>query len=285
VSWKVATLCAERRFGSPVRKQIIMYLADKASDDGSGIWCSKGTIARQTELGETTVKRAISEFVSEGILIETGRRHCVNGYTTVYSINLGQIGLLGPIHDPDTGTGFRADGVQSGPGTGTTEAGVPGPQRTPNNPKTSHKPPTRKSAAEVGDQGFEAIWAAFPSDRRRGRPACLAMYRAAIGEGHSHSELLQAVQGYAQESEGFTRSKVSFSDNWFRQGRWRERVEALREEQAEAVTALNDQLSRLAVWVREGSTLCRHITPKQARGLLTRGMVQNADLLRVGVAS
>jgi hypothetical protein len=48
-----------------MRKQIIMFLADKASDDGSGIWCSKGTIQRHTEPGETTVKRAVREFLKE----------------------------------------------------------------------------------------------------------------------------------------------------------------------------------------------------------------------------
>ncbi|WP_323715498.1 hypothetical protein [Paracoccus aminovorans] len=52
MSWKVANLCAGQRFGSPVRKQIIMFLADKASDDGSGIWCSKGTILQDTELAK-----------------------------------------------------------------------------------------------------------------------------------------------------------------------------------------------------------------------------------------
>ena len=57
MSWWVANTCAERKFGSATRKQIIMFLADKASDDGSGIRCSKGTIQRHTELGETTVKR------------------------------------------------------------------------------------------------------------------------------------------------------------------------------------------------------------------------------------
>ena len=41
MSWRVANTCAERKFGSATRKQIIMFLADKASDDGSGIWCSK----------------------------------------------------------------------------------------------------------------------------------------------------------------------------------------------------------------------------------------------------
>ena len=51
MSWHVAKECAERRFRSAPRKQIIMFLADKASDDGSGIWCSKGTIQRHTELG------------------------------------------------------------------------------------------------------------------------------------------------------------------------------------------------------------------------------------------
>lgn len=44
MSYVVEAHCHERRFGSAVRKQIIMFLANKASDDGSGIWCSKGFV-------------------------------------------------------------------------------------------------------------------------------------------------------------------------------------------------------------------------------------------------
>lgn len=62
MSWRVANICADRKFGSPVRKQIIMFLADKASDDGSGIYCSKGTVQRHTELDASTVKRTIGDF-------------------------------------------------------------------------------------------------------------------------------------------------------------------------------------------------------------------------------
>ena len=105
MSWRIANECAERRFGSAARKQIIMFLADKASDDGSGIWCSKGTIQRHTELGESTVKRTISNFLKEGILIETGRRRCKNGYTVVYHISLTQIALLESIVEPETEAG------------------------------------------------------------------------------------------------------------------------------------------------------------------------------------
>jgi pyocin large subunit-like protein len=109
MSWRVANTCAERKFGSATRKQIIMFLADKASDDGSGIWCSKATIQRHTELGETTVKRTVREFLKEGILIETGARTCKNGFTVVYRIDLTMVEALEPTLEPEI------DGVHSGP--------------------------------------------------------------------------------------------------------------------------------------------------------------------------
>ncbi len=42
--WCLAKECSECKFGSAPRKQIIRFLAEKASDDGSSIWCSKGAI-------------------------------------------------------------------------------------------------------------------------------------------------------------------------------------------------------------------------------------------------
>lgn len=119
MSWSVASLCSDRIFGSPVRKQIIMFMADKASDDGSGIWCSKGTVVRHTELGETTVKRAINEFINEGILTETGRRKCANGYTVIYQMDLVEVERLESTDQPSQDTPSRADGVHSGTGTGS----------------------------------------------------------------------------------------------------------------------------------------------------------------------
>ena len=117
MSWRIANECAERRFGSAARKQIIMFLADKASDDGSGIWCSKGTIQRHTELGESTVKRTINDFLREGILIETGQRRCQNGYTVIYRIVLTRISQLESTAEPDIETGVTVDPVHGGPQT------------------------------------------------------------------------------------------------------------------------------------------------------------------------
>ena len=168
-----------------------MFLADKASDDGSGIWCSKGTIQRHTELGETTVKRTVREFLKEGILIETGARTCKNGFTVVYRIDLTKVEALEPTAEPEIETGSTVAPVQSGPGTGATVAGVPGPPRPPNHPKTIHKPPTRKREA-AADEEAEKILAAYPPDRLRGKAACLAQIEEAMKEGIAPEDLLQS---------------------------------------------------------------------------------------------
>lgn len=285
MSWCIANECAERRFGSAARKQIIMFLADKASDDGSGIWCSKGTIQRHTELGESTVKRTISDFLKEGVLIETGRRPCKNGFTVIYRIVLARVMALEPTAEPDDGTGVTVDPVQPDPGTGSTVDGVRGSGWTPNHPKTIHKPPTRKRAtAAVEDNRFEKIWAAYPKDRQRGKAVCLSKIEEAVREGVDPDDLLRAVQAYATESAGFTRSKVCFSDNWFADRRWQRVLEAMAEERQARAALAAENHERLAAWVRNRSPMCKHITASQVTALVAAGLVTDGQLRAAGLA-
>ncbi|NIY80720.1 hypothetical protein HCZ23_14740 [Celeribacter sp. HF31] len=288
MSWKVANLCAERKFGSPVRKQIIMFLADKASDDGSGIWCSKGTVQRHTELGESTVKRTITEFLREGLLVETGRRPCKNGYTVIYRIVLGGVNSLEAISEPDDEpeflTGSTADGVPHDPGTGSAADGVPGPERPPNHPKTIQKSPTRADTREAEDQDFEKAWAAYPAERRRNKTTCRQQFERAIEDGTTAEEFICAVNAYATETEGYTRSKVCFSDNWFRDSRWQRFVEEAREAQVDAAELEGKHFRLLAGWVRERNWMCQHISRNQAGELLLRGLVSEPELRRAEVA-
>ena len=286
MSWKIANLCADRIFGTAVRKQIIMFLADKASDDGSGIWCSKGTIQRHTELGESTVKRTITDFLREGILVETGRRPCKNGFTVIYRIVLDRVMALESSAEPDEGTGSTVDPVQRDPARGSRVDGVRGPQWTPNHPRTIHKPPTRKraEAAAVEDERFEKIWAAYPKDRHRGKAACLARIAEAVKEGVDPDDLLRAVQAYATESAGFTRSKVCFSDNWFHSRRWQRFLEAMAEERQARTALTADHHTRLAAWVRDRSPMCKHITAPQVTALVAAGLVTDGQLRAAGLA-
>lgn len=284
MSWKVANLCADRIFGSAARKQIIMFLADKASDDGSGIWCSKGTIQRHTELGESTVKRTITDFLREGILIETGRRPCKNGFTVIYRIVLDRVMALESSAEPDEGTGSRVDPVQRDPGRESRVDGVRGPRWTPNHPETIHKPPTRKRAEAAVDEKVERIWAAYPKDRQRGKAACLSKIEEALKEGVDLDDLQRAVQAYATESDGFTRSKVCYSDNWFATRRWQRFLEAMAEERQAQTVLAADHHARLAAWVRDRSPMCMHITAPQVTALVAAGLVTDGQLRAAGLA-
>ena len=176
MSWRIANECAERRFGSAARKQIIMFLADKASDDGSGIWCSKGTIQRHTELSESTVKRTDHRLPAgrhldrdrAAALQERLHRHLPHRSRTR--------GGAGTHAEPDIETGVTVNPVQPEPGTGSTVAGVRGSPWTPNHPKTIHKPPTRRreAAGRLKILNLRRSWRPFPrTGSETGEPVCV----------------------------------------------------------------------------------------------------------------
>ena len=285
MSWRIANECAERRFGSAARKQIIMFLADKASDDGSGIWCSKGTIQRHTELSESTVKRTIIDFLQEGILIETGRRHCKNGYTVIYRIVPERVAAMETTVEPDIVTGVTVNPVQPEPGTGSTVAGVRGSRWTPNHPKTIHKPPTRRreAAAEVEDLESEKILAAYPRDRIRDRRTCLSQIAASVKAGIEPDELLKAVKTYATETEGYTRSKICFSDNWFKMRRWEKGLVQIQADRKKAREAEAKGRASLVEWIHERHPLCRHITNRQTEDLIALKLVTPEQVRAAGL--
>lgn len=220
------------------------------------------------------IRTAIERLLDNGLILKGNYNEDRYDRTAWYALThpifpTGQIET--PVEEPDS---FALKG----------KADAPQGKSLKNRYNPNMNPSTREHAMEAAGKDFEKIWAAFPADRLRAKELCQRAYQDALLEGFSPNEMLRSVMSYAQESEGFTRSKVSFSDNWFLQGRWRKRAEACRAEQSQSIQNLSLQLTRLTDWVKQGSELCRHISPTQARELLTRGLVNRADLSRVGVA-
>lgn len=291
MSWEVANRCNKRKFGSASRKQVIMFLADKASDDGEGVYCSKHSIAKFTELSLATVKRIVRDFTAEGILVQTGERECDYGYTNEYRICLEAVSKLDDLtkRKSDAQGGRQKAGVITtpdahNPASEVTTTPPPGSSRPPNHPKTTQKPPTRADAREVVDQDFEKAWGAYPADRRRNKGTCRQEFERAIEDGTTAEEFICAVRAYATATVGYTRSKVCFSDNWFRGGRWQRFVEEAREAQIDAVVLEEKHFRQLAGWVRERNWMCQHISRNQAGELLLRGLVSEPELRRAEVA-
>lgn len=115
MSHKVITLVNSRTVGSQPQKAVLANMADKASDGGEGVFASKATIAKETELGLSTVKRAINDLLERGLIREVGQRGCANGHTVVYDLDVRAIAAL-PAWKNDDVTPSRVDPVQSGRG-------------------------------------------------------------------------------------------------------------------------------------------------------------------------
>ena len=103
-------------------------------------------------------------------------------------------------------------------------------------------------------------------------------------EGVDPDDLLRAVQAYATESAGFTRSKVCFADNWFQSRRWQPFLENFEAERETAQAVQAEHHARLVGWIRDRSPMCKHITAPQVAALVAAELVSDSQLKAVGLA-
>jgi hypothetical protein len=75
-----------RDLRTPMRKGVMALLADKADDDGTGIYASKQTMADELCCSKQAMLDTIKAFIAEGLLIEVGHRRVANGFTVEYGI-------------------------------------------------------------------------------------------------------------------------------------------------------------------------------------------------------
>jgi DNA-binding Lrp family transcriptional regulator len=145
MSNECVTIAQKRRVGSATKKAVLMYLADRASDDGSGIWTSKSHISADTELSKRSVQNAMTEFERDGLLKKTGTKKCQNGFTYEYQLVLSVLLGLPSTREKDaklTGAGDAPVHVVHPSGAG----GAPQDVHVvhPNHPITTHEPPNAR---------------------------------------------------------------------------------------------------------------------------------------------
>jgi hypothetical protein len=85
MSVKVQTMVFEADLKSATRKVLMLCLADKANADGTGVWPSQRTIARETHLDRKTIRTLLGQLVDEGLLVEKGSSP---HRTQIYDISL-----------------------------------------------------------------------------------------------------------------------------------------------------------------------------------------------------
>lgn len=94
MSRDVASLVYSRRCGSMARKAVLAYFAERANDDGTGVWASKQRIADEIECSKQTVIRAVKSLEDDGLIAAVGKRKTQGGFTVVYDIILPAVNAL-----------------------------------------------------------------------------------------------------------------------------------------------------------------------------------------------
>lgn len=84
----------KRDLKTHTRKGVMALLADKASDDGGGIYAAKQALADELCTSKQTVIKTINEFVEEGLLEVVGHRGCATGHTVEYRICIEKLHAL-----------------------------------------------------------------------------------------------------------------------------------------------------------------------------------------------
>lgn len=147
----------KRDLRTPMRKSVMALFADKASDDGTGIYASKQTMADELCCSKQALLDTIKAFVVEGLLVEVGKRRVANGFTVEYGIIVDALEAL-PLVKCHADRAARQSSSLTGQPAGpvnvadrSTSLASPVQQVDPNPPEPSSpkaSPSSRKSAHE-----------------------------------------------------------------------------------------------------------------------------------------
>jgi hypothetical protein len=244
----VAALVYRKKVGSMARKSILAYCAERANDDGSGVWASKVRIAKEVECSKQTVIDTLKSFVDEGLMKEVGKRRSPHGYTIEYAILVRAVEALeDAFEDPfstDDARGPNLDGsthlTPRGQATGPQEVKPVDPNRPLTVPKPSNTRDAREddlfsaddqteSQADGPDQieeGFKEFWAEiWPSHKRKaGKSDCEKVYRSACVGQHKKAdqidppELNRCARAYITSVRDLEYLKAPLA--WLRQPGW-----------------------------------------------------------------
>ncbi|MCW1973488.1 UNVERIFIED_ORG: DNA-binding transcriptional ArsR family regulator [Pantoea agglomerans] len=216
MSMELMVKAMKTKVGNPLRKLVLIKLADNANDQGE-CWPSYQHIADQCEIGRSTVKSHVRALEDMGMLRREFRRNGELNQSNMYRIFLSDKSSEGNSvsgagadlgHDlPEVGQelsggGAGADlggGAGADPRTSHSFEPVNEPVNEPklNGTQATASEPKKASKAQFSDD-FESAWKAYP--KRAGgnnKQTAWKAWSARIREGVTAADMHSGVQRYA----------------------------------------------------------------------------------------
>lgn len=284
-----------RIVGSATRKSVLLYMADKAADDGSGIWTSKANIARDLELSRRAVQFAIQELIRDGLVLETGQRDCKHGFTVEYAIAPQAVDNLPstrgqPVDNP-AATRERGSPRESGARV-TRERGSPQPvnQIHPNHPMNlTTTPPADDPPVDNSDPQARCLAVAGPGLCPASRAAIIETAEVIEGWLHDGIELEADILPVIRARTPTIRISPIRTWSYFSdavRAAHRQRLSQLARPQGaeKAGAPANPQLRFFADWVNSDRYLpANAVSNAIAQALLEAGLTSAERLGRRGI--
>lgn len=183
----LTSLAYKADVGSLLRKSVLIMLADKASDDGSGIWASKQTMADELCCSKQGILNTLHAFITEGLLAETGKRKNRNGFTITYALDIEALEALPKVKRWSDNQSMGLTSQPRGPVNEVDETSQPGGPKPSFNPplgseaKASSPNPRAKKNDYPAPHGVaEQIWRDFLASPKRRKAGMSATAYAGI---------------------------------------------------------------------------------------------------------
>jgi hypothetical protein len=229
--------------GSPTRKAVLMYLANRANTEDGASWPSQGRVARETEFGERTVRDALKDLEEMGII----RRITRQGTSDMIYLNMnwrpaGAAGVQSP--EPpnapagaaaavDSAAGNAGDDRQEAPEVAAGAAGDPRQELPPNlqeepSSNRQEEPSGRKRTTAEWPEDYRAqFWGLYPKKPGDSRKEAWAkLDKVHRDDAVEFTDLMLGLKFYAErmnaeiKQDPSRRRFIVAATVWLNQARW-----------------------------------------------------------------
>ena len=207
MSMELMVKAMKTKVGNPLRKLVLVKLADNASDQGE-CWPSYQHIADQCEIDRSTVRKHIKQLAEQGLLRIENREGPKGNSSNLYYLTLGGVGQNStPVGPESTGVGPQPSGDVGPESTRTSHSSEP-----VNEPKPMVTPDLL--------EGFEQFWKLYP--KKKGRKDAAKAWAKLKPNEELHQTLITALGSHCI-SEDWTKDGGRYIPNaatWLNGERW-----------------------------------------------------------------
>ncbi|MHC8321225.1 helix-turn-helix domain-containing protein [Pseudomonas sp. GB2N2] len=241
MSMELMVKAMKTKVGNPLRKLVLIKLADNANDQGE-CWPSYQHIADQCEISRSTVKVHIRELENTGLLRREFRRKGELNQSNVFHLTLSG----GASDTPGGGAAENPPGAAENPGGGAAAA-----------PRTSHLYEPVKEPKPMGTpaplEGFEAFWKLYP--KKKSRKEALKTWTKLNPGAELHQTLIAALGDHCL-SEDWTKNGGRYIPNaatWLNGERWHDILTPATSSKSSAFTNLPIHTEEMYPEVKNGA--------------------------------